>query len=696
MDSTETRLSKPIQSLAISQLGDRAVALVRHDHVYYLDLSGKVDLTQTHCWIVPRPAIEGNRLLEIRDSAIVYAGKEQVCLCHITGWKSDPTNQISIQQLNLRTGEISYECNVPWQASFQCSAILLSDDLLLVGCQEDAVLVQLSKSEVVCTLRESLFESEMWESDDEKPWKDDVMPKQGLVLDPETGTVHALFDGEDKAFVESYRWNKREDGFNFVKRQTISAPEAGALCVGPRGVLGVWMTNRGEDIPIPPGGVEAIKDAELGRMVFLSRDRRGEVEVRSGEDNDFDMLIMQAASKSDPDILRIGTAQAPAFPVFSSDISVLLNTPAGRLLCIDKSGSVEELHRCRRPLTAAAWSPSTGRLFLGSGANGTLTFLQLDPLKTVAKASPKPKISKKKGAARMKKPANLRRAEKRIRDEVAEGGDAVFLSGMQLTEFPELLFETTSWERLGFYSNRIADLPERIATFRRLRQIQGGSNALRALPNWIGELCELRDVELSYNEITELPESFGQLKKLTELDLSYNPLVRLPESFGNLKKLRRARLHHCQLTSLPDSFGNLSQLRDLELHDCPLGEMPPQLQSLVKLTSLELSNAGIREIPHWIGNLTQIKSLYIDNPVSKLPASIRAMTKLQTLSLCYSDLTTVPDWLSEMKSLRDLYLSQSTKLVGLPESVRNINCIEIHGTPFSEEVGWTTSPWRRY
>ena len=104
MKSRETRLSKRIQSIAISESGDRAVALVNHDHVYCFDLSGQAELNDADCWVVPRPSQQGNRRVERHDSAIVSGKEDQVYLCHVTEWNSDPKHQLNIQELDLRTG----------------------------------------------------------------------------------------------------------------------------------------------------------------------------------------------------------------------------------------------------------------------------------------------------------------------------------------------------------------------------------------------------------------------------------------------------------------------------------------------------------------------------------------------------------------------------------------------------------------
>ncbi len=74
---------------------------------------------------------------------------------------------------------------------------------------------------------------------------------------------------------------------------------------------------------------------------------------------------------------------------------------------------------------------------------------------------------------------------------------------------------------------------------------------LTELPELLGQLTQLQRLGLAGNQLTALPESLGQLTQLRELDLSKNQLTALPESLRQLKSLERLFLHGNNALTIP-------------------------------------------------------------------------------------------------------------------------------------------------
>ena len=141
-----------------------------------------------------------------------------------------------------------------------------------------------------------------------------------------------------------------------------------------------------------------------------------------------------------------------------------------------------------------------------------------------------------------------------------------------LTTLPDGVFDNLSaLEELWLYNNDFTTLPD--GTFDGLTALTFlslGDNALTTLPDGVFDsLAALERLDLGFNALTTLPDGvFDSLSALERLDLRFNALTTLPDGvFDSLAALERLSLRsNFSLTALlPDVFDDLSALEYLDL-----------------------------------------------------------------------------------------------------------------------------------
>ena len=195
-------------------------------------------------------------------------------------------------------------------------------------------------------------------------------------------------------------------------------------------------------------------------------------------------------------------------------------------------------------------------------------------------------------------------AERRIRQAIRTGQDALSLTGLDLTELPESLSGLTALTKLDLGLNQLTALPESLGGLTALTTLTLADNQLTALPESLGGLTALTILSLRGNDLTALPESLGGLTALTWLDLDGNQLTALPESLGGLTALTRLDLRGNQLTAVPESLGGLTALTWLNLDGNPLVSPPADVVAAGTEAVLAFLRAGrAGTVPQWSAKL---------------------------------------------------------------------------------------------
>jgi Leucine-rich repeat (LRR) protein len=250
------------------------------------------------------------------------------------------------------------------------------------------------------------------------------------------------------------------------------------------------------------------------------------------------------------------------------------------------------------------------------------------------------------------------------------------LSTNQLTELPEVIVSLSQLQQLDLSDNQLRELPKAMASLSQLQQLDLSTNQLTELPEVIVSLSQLQQLDLSDNQLRELPKAIASLSQLQQLDLSYNQLTELPEAMASLSQLQQLDLSTNQLTELPEAMASLSQLQQLDLFYNQLTQLPEAITSLIYLQSLGLTGNDFTDLPDWLGELRGLKRLYIGDshsgiPLGQLPVCIRELKKLELLWAMNCELNSLPNWLGELKNLEDLQLGEN-HLTDLPTSLTQL------------------------
>ncbi|MBO1349858.1 MAG: leucine-rich repeat domain-containing protein [Hormoscilla sp. GUM202] len=115
-------------------------------------------------------------------------------------------------------------------------------------------------------------------------------------------------------------------------------------------------------------------------------------------------------------------------------------------------------------------------------------------------------------------------AKQRIEQVRRDGGIALDLNKLDLTEVPEAIGQLANLQKLELKENQITNLPEAIGQLVNLRVLNVRGNQITSLPEAIGRLVKLQVLDISENQITNLPEAMVELVNLQLLYLQENPL----------------------------------------------------------------------------------------------------------------------------------------------------------------------------
>jgi internalin A len=195
-------------------------------------------------------------------------------------------------------------------------------------------------------------------------------------------------------------------------------------------------------------------------------------------------------------------------------------------------------------------------------------------------------------------------AKKRIREALRTDAVELNLSGLELTEIPELIAQLTNLKTLFLFNNQ-----------------------LTSLPNSIAQLKNLKTLFLHINKLTSLPDVITQLKNLQELYIHENKLTSLPDEIAQLKNLKTLDLENNKLTSIPDAITQLTNLQSLCLSGNELSSLPSMIAQLTNLQRLDLENNQLESLPEGIKQLSQLEQLYLHfNARLNLPPEILGRT----------------------------------------------------------------------
>ncbi len=277
--------------------------------------------------------------------------------------------------------------------------------------------------------------------------------------------------------------------------------------------------------------------------------------------------------------------------------------------------------------------------------------------------------------------------------------DSVFvldLSGSQLDEIPNEVFDLPNLQRLNLSNTGIKSVSEKIGKLRRLQQLNldhlGAPNLhLTTLPSNILKLTGLKEINLNGNPNLNYAKVFDQLSNLESLAILAimgNGLQRLPENLVKLKPLEQVWLGQNPQLDVNQALDLLDELNNLQ-HLGFGGNGIPQLdfnqrsferlenlwlagnnirsligiENLPKLKSVNLNGNSLSDLPGSLLKCAQLESLSLDNnpelTFKKLPRSMKELPNLRFLSLSNNDLKSLPENLEDLEKLQYLVVRQN-------------------------------------
>jgi len=153
------------------------------------------------------------------------------------------------------------------------------------------------------------------------------------------------------------------------------------------------------------------------------------------------------------------------------------------------------------------------------------------------------------------------------------------LSGLELDEIPDAVFELTNLRTLLLYNNQITTIPDKAKSLKKLRILSLNSNKFRELPPVIGELSNLQELWICKNLLTELPEEILRLNKLFVIGFEHNKITHLPKGISNMKNLGAIFGDYNQITELPVELAD-RQWTALLFSENPITFVPTELHKL--------------------------------------------------------------------------------------------------------------------
>ncbi|KAF1030065.1 MAG: Internalin-A [Burkholderia plantarii] len=155
-----------------------------------------------------------------------------------------------------------------------------------------------------------------------------------------------------------------------------------------------------------------------------------------------------------------------------------------------------------------------------------------------------------------------------------------------LTEFPRELFTLAdTLETLDLTGNALADLPDDLPRFTRLRTLFASNNRFTALPPMLGACASLDMIGFKANQIRDVPAS-ALPAGLRWLILTDNAIETLPHELGSRTRLRKLMLAGNRLRALPDAMAGCTGLELIRLAANRLDTLPAWLWRLPRLAWL--------------------------------------------------------------------------------------------------------------
>ena len=260
-----------------------------------------------------------------------------------------------------------------------------------------------------------------------------------------------------------------------------------------------------------------------------------------------------------------------------------------------------------------------------------------------------------------------------IRDKVM----LLFLQHTQLEKLPNSIAQFRNLKELDLSHTPINDLPVFIGQLQKLAALNLSFTKITEVPKAVAKLIKLKRLYLKFTEVEVIPDFLRTFYKLTTLDVSNTSIDAVPDFISEIQNLERLDLSGTSITNLPSSLGQLNQMTTLDLDETQLEELPSSVVELENLKELNLSYTALKQLPYAFGKLKQLTTLLLNNTqLKELPNSFGTLQNLKQLRLNDTPLKVLPNSFGELQALTFLDLS-NTQLKNLPSSFCGLARLEL-------------------
>ena len=187
------------------------------------------------------------------------------------------------------------------------------------------------------------------------------------------------------------------------------------------------------------------------------------------------------------------------------------------------------------------------------------------------------------------------------------------LTGNNLKEIPEQIFEINSLEDLILAVNPIKEFPCNLSRLKRLKSISVAETEIKEINCDLSQLDSLEHFDISRNGLTKFPEQIKTIPNLTWLSLNSNLFTDFSFIDGRLKNLETLYLYTNKVKSISVETKFLENLKELLIFDNEIESIPDNIADLKNLEKLEIWDNPIKSISPKIAKLTKLKSIRLDD-----------------------------------------------------------------------------------
>lgn len=189
----------------------------------------------------------------------------------------------------------------------------------------------------------------------------------------------------------------------------------------------------------------------------------------------------------------------------------------------------------------------------------------------------------------------------------------VILTGNDLKEIPEQIFEINTLENLILAVNPISEFPCNLSRLKRLKRISFAETGIKKIECDLSQLDSLEHFDIARNGLIEFPEQIKTIPNLTWLSLNNNQFTDFSFIDSRLKKLETLYLYTNKVKSISAETRFLGNLKELLIFDNEIDSIPNNISDLKNLERLEIWDNPIKYISPKISELTKLKSMRIDD-----------------------------------------------------------------------------------